>query len=724
MSDNRQPDNQNDWRNMFRRLGNNGGGGPRRFRFSLWYFLLVIVALSALNMFMNRDTSEMIEYSDFRQKIIDGEIVRVRMTDGVFTGYTMTGDQIQQQFLDALGRRGGADDAVVYRTVPVRQDYELVTLMEEQGVEYFAEQQRNNYLLEILLTWIIPFAFLIIIWRFLIRRMGNLGGGNVMSFGQNNSKIVAENNLTTRFGDVAGCDESKDELVEVVDFLRSSEKYTKIGGKIPKGILLVGPPGTGKTLLARAVAGEAGVTFFRMSGAEFVEMFVGVGAARVRDLFKQARQKSPCIIFIDELDAIGKSRAAALSTNDEREQTLNQLLVEMDGFDSTSGVIILAATNRPEILDPALLRPGRFDRQVLVDKPDLLGREEILKIHAVNVQLDESVDLKDVAKATPGFVGADLANIINEAAILAVRAGRRKVKMPDFMEAIEKTIAGLEKKNRLINPREREIVAYHETGHALVAAFTPDADPVQKISIVPRGLGALGYTMQTPTEDRFLMTKEELLGRIDVLLGGRAAEKIIYDKISTGASNDIMRATDIARSMITEYGMSDRFRNVALTRRNQRFLDGGQSIREYSEDTQLYVDEEIARIVEERYARVLELLTRHAGLLSGISRRLLEEEIISEEDFMTILEEDEEGAAELARRRESDMKTSDHALETGEKRNKQILTRQEERRQREAEARRKAEEEQRRREELEKAAREAAAAGGRPALEERDDQTS
>ena len=542
-------------------------------------------------------------------------------------------------------------------------------------MEFFAEQEKRNYFVEILLSWVVPLLFLFFIWRMIFKRMGNMGGSNVMSFGQNNSKIVAEEDLNTRFKDVAGCEESKDELVEVVDFLKTPDKYTSIGGKIPKGVLLVGPPGTGKTLMARAVAGEAGVTFFRMSGADFVEMFVGVGAARVRDLFKQAREKAPCIIFIDELDAIGKSRAGAVSTNDEREQTLNQLLVEMDGFDSTSGVIILAATNRPEVLDPALLRPGRFDRQVLVDKPDLLGREAILKIHSADVKLGEDVDLKNVAKATPGFVGADLANIINEAALLAVRSGRKEVSSRDLDEAIEKTIAGLEKKNRLINPREREIVAYHETGHALAAAFTADADPVQKISIVPRGMGALGYTLQTPTEDRFLMTQEELIGRIDILMGGRAAEEIVFGKISTGASNDIMKATDIARNMITEYGMSDKFKNMTLTKRNGSYLEGGAAQKEYSEKTQQYIDEEISRLMEERYKSVIQLLTKHRDLLEAVTDHLMDEEVVSTEEFMSFIEKDEKGAAELAARRERDMKVSKRAAEKGQKRNDAIIAR-------------------------------------------------
>jgi cell division protease FtsH len=407
-------------------------------------------------------------------------------------------------------------------------------------------------------------------------------------------------------------------------------------------VLLVGPPGTGKTLLARAVAGEAGVSFFRISGAEFVEMFVGVGAARVRDLFKHARAKGRCLIFIDELDAIGKSRINNIAGgNDEREQTLNQLLVEMDGFDATSGLIILAATNRPDVLDPALLRPGRFDRQVLVDRPDLKGREAILRIHSRAVKLSPQVDLAAVARGTSGFVGADLANIVNEAALLAVRAGRQTVSQKDFEEAIEKTVAGLQKKTRVIKPEERRVVAFHETGHALIAAFTPGSDPVQKISIVPRGFGALGYTLQMPVEDRYLMTEEELLGKINVLLGGRAAEEIIFGEISTGAANDLTKATDIARKMITDYGMSSRFKNVALTQRGAGML-GPQAQepmfhREYSEATQQYIDEEIAHMVERQYAGVKENLGRNRGLLETVAAQLLEKETLDEKEFKALL---------------------------------------------------------------------------------------
>ncbi|MDC7223739.1 MAG: ATP-dependent zinc metalloprotease FtsH, partial [Spirochaetales bacterium] len=457
----------------------------------------------------------------------------------------------------------------------------------------------------------------------------------------------------------------------------------KIGGKIPRGALLVGPPGTGKTLLARAVAGEAGVTFFRMSGADFVEMFVGVGAARVRDLFKQAREKAPCIIFIDELDAIGKSRANNISTNDEREQTLNQLLVEMDGFDSASGVIILAATNRPEVLDPALLRPGRFDRQVVVEKPDQIGREAILKIHAKDVKIDETVDFADVSKATAGLAGADLANIVNEAALLAVRRGKDRVSKDDFMEAIEKTAIGLEKKNKLLNPHERETTAYHETGHALVNVFTPDQHMVKKITIVPRGYGVMGYMLPVAEEERSFQTREELLGQIDVALGGRAAEEIVYGTVSTGAGNDIMKATDIARAMITRLGMSDKFANVSLDGRGNSFLgqeQGGYPYREYSEDTQRFIDSEISRIMAERYKRVKDLLFKHKDLLETITSRIMDVETLEREELMEIIESDPLGKEELDLRKERDLKPSERAKESGEARNKAIKERMEARR--------------------------------------------
>jgi cell division protease FtsH len=626
-----------------------GGGGPKfpdfkpfgGWKFSIIYVFILIVGLSLFNyVFLNR-VNPTIDFSEFKTKIATGEIKRVELTESYYTGYTSTDRRESAPHpFPLMGSRYNQSPEAVYRTVPI-YDEEFIKLMDEKKVAYYAVSREGSTVLNIIFSWVLPIAFFIFIWRFLMKRMGNMGG-NVLSVGQNRAVIVAEGDIATRFGDVAGVDEAKEELVEVVDFLKAPKKYTDIGGKIPKGVLLVGPPGTGKTLLARAVAGEAGVSFFRISGAEFVEMFVGVGAARVRDLFKQAREKGRCIIFIDELDAIGKSRINNIAGgNDEREQTLNQLLVEMDGFDATSGLIILAATNRPDVLDPALLRPGRFDRQVLVDRPDLKGRESILRIHSKAVKLSPQVDLGVIARMTSGFVGADLANIVNEAALLAVRGGRQIVSHKDFEEAIEKTVAGLQKKTRILKPEERRLTAYHEAGHALVAAFTPNADPVQKISIIPRGF-ALGYTMQLPVEDRYTVTELDLRGRIDILLGGRIAEKMISGEFSTGAANDLTKATDIARKMITDYGMSNRFQNVALTSRGAGGLGGGQSHeplfqREYAESTQQYVDEEIARIVEQEYAKATVLLEERRSLLEAVAAELLEKESLDENEFKALI---------------------------------------------------------------------------------------
>jgi cell division protease FtsH len=604
----------------------------------LGYLIATVVLITLMNYFlMPKQTISTVDFSTFKEKIQKGEIKRVEMTPSYYMGFTITKEEAQK-LQNSKDQKTTAAQRQIYKTTPV-QDQSFVQLLDSKGVEYYAVLPKNHPLLSVLLTWILPFAVLFLLWRFLSKRMGSLGQ-NVMTFGQNKTRVVAEGDTGVRFSDVAGAEESKAELVEVVDFLKNPGRYTAIGGHIPKGVLLVGAPGTGKTLLARAVAGEAEVTFFRISGSEFVEMFVGVGAARVRDLFQQARAKAPCIIFVDELDAIGKSRSTGISTNDEREQTLNQLLVEMDGFDARTGVIIIAATNRPEVLDPALLRPGRFDRQVVVDKPDLTGREQILKLHSKGVKLDDSVSLRDVARRTAGFVGADLANLVNEAAIHAVRSGRQQVLQEDFDDAFEKLVAGLEKKNRLINPRERKIVAYHETGHALVAFLTPGADPVEKISIVPRGIGALGYTMQLPTEERFLMTEGELHGKIDVLLGGRAAEQIVFGEISTGATNDLDKAADIARRMITDFGMSDKFRNVFLPSRKQSPFLGENNytmMREYSEYTQQYIDEETARIIGERYQKVTALLKANRGAIDRIAERLLKAEVLERREFEKLL---------------------------------------------------------------------------------------
>jgi cell division protease FtsH len=463
-----------------------------------------------------------------------------------------------------------------------------------------------------------------------------------MSLGKNKAKIYMQEDIDVRFEEVAGVDEAKQELAEVVEFLSEPEKFTEIGGQIPRGILLVGPPGTGKTMLAKAVAGESGVPFFSMSGSEFVEMFVGLGAARVRDLFDQAKQKAPCIIFIDELDALGKARGfGTMGGHDEREQTLNQLLVEMDGFDPNVGVILLAATNRPEILDPALLRPGRFDRNILVDRPDKIGREEILKVHIKNIKVSKDVDLSVLAGMTPGMVGADLANLVNEAALLAVRRKKKKAGMAEFEEAVERVIAGLEKKNRLINPKEREIVAYHEMGHAIVALSLPGSDPVQKISIIPRGIAALGYTMQTPTEDRFLMSKTELLNKIATLLGGRAAEEIVFEDISTGAHNDLARATDIARSMVKEYGMSAKVGQVYFARekRNQFMNIPMEGAVEYSEATAELIDNEVREIINNQYSKTRQILVEKRDVLDKGTQLLLEKEKIEGTELQALMDE-------------------------------------------------------------------------------------
>lgn len=596
--------------------------GGKRFKFSFWYFLFIILAMFFINSLLFKSSNIVaVDYNQFKEMIRSHEIERVEIQEDRYLGYSSSGKSTLQ------------GDGQIFSTYSLN-DPSFIPLLDESKVEYYAVAPQKPSLISTLLSYILPMAIFILIWRFLFARMGKGDGQGVLSFNQNKAKIVAEGDTGVRFADVAGVEESKFELEEVVDFLKNPDKYTKIGGKIPKGVLLVGPPGTGKTLLAKAVAGEAHVPFFRMSGADFVEMFVGVGAARVRDLFRQAREKSPCIIFIDEIDAIGRTRShASFGGNDEREQTLNQLLVEMDGFDSRSGVIILAATNRPEILDQALLRPGRFDRQVLVDKPDLEGRVAILKIHTRNIKLDKAVDLRKVAQAAAGLAGADLANIANEAALMAVRSKREAVKQVDFEEAIEKSVAGLQRKSRILHEKEREKVAYHETGHALTAYLTEGSPPVTKISIIPRGLGALGYTLQVPTEDRFLMSESELLGNIDTLLGGRAAEELIFGEISTGAGNDIGRASDMVRRMITEFGMSEKYRNITLPSTTSQGLGGS---REYSEAAQEYIDNETAKIVNERYAIVLEKLKTHKETLEKITALLLDKEVISGDEFHTL----------------------------------------------------------------------------------------
>ncbi|MEL7143538.1 MAG: ATP-dependent zinc metalloprotease FtsH [Cyanobacteria bacterium J06573_11] len=535
------------------------------------------------------------------------------------------------------------DGGAVYTTNPVF-DLNLPTLLQDNGVEFAATPPASNQWLTSLLSWVIPPLIFVGIWSIFLRRSQG-GQGGVFSIGKSKAKIYVEDEDTkTTFSDVAGVDEAKTELVEIVDFLQNSKRFTELGARIPKGVLLVGPPGTGKTLLAKAVAGEAGVPFFSISGSEFIEMFVGVGSSRVRDLFEQAKKQAPCIIFIDELDAIGKSRASGgfYGGNDEREQTLNQLLAEMDGFgvgDDT--IIVLAATNRPETLDPALLRPGRFDRQVLVDRPDLKGRKAILQIHAAEVKLSNEVDLGAIATRTPGFAGADLANLVNEAALLAARNHREAVIQADFAEAIERVVAGLEKRSRVLNDKEKEIVAYHEVGHALVGAAMPGSDQVEKISIVPRGMAALGYTLQLPTEDRFLRDEAELKGQIATMLGGRSAEEVVFGSITTGAANDLQRATDVAEQMVTSYGMSQVLGPLAYDRSKQNnFLDNGMAPnarRLVSDETAKAIDEEVKSIVEAAHQRALKILKDNRNLLETISLQLLEEEVIEGDSLRDML---------------------------------------------------------------------------------------
>jgi cell division protease FtsH len=601
---------------------------PPKANFSIWYFLIVFLTLIMIQNYFLAPRVETIPYSKFKQLVAEGQVTNVTIGPESITG-TMK------------GKEGKPDQEFI--TVRV-DDPTLVKELDEKKIQYTGLYQSK--FLNNLLSWILPLGIFFLIWRYAIKRMGP--GYGVMSFSKSKAKLYAEDETKVTFKDVAGIDEAKEELQEVVEFLRNPGKFQRLGGRIPKGVLLVGPPGTGKTLLARAVAGEAKVPFFSISGSEFVEMFVGVGAARVRDLFSQATSHAPCIIFIDELDALGKARGInVMGGHDEREQTLNQLLVEMDGFDSKKGVIIMAATNRPEILDPALLRPGRFDRQVLVDRPDINGREAILRIHTQNVLLSPEVDLKKIAARTPGFVGADLANLVNEAALLAARKNKDRVTPEDFDEAIDRVVAGLEKKKRVMNQNEKQIVAHHEAGHAIVAESVQFADPVHKISIIPRGIAALGYTQQQPTEDRYLMTRSELLDRVAVLLGGRVAEELVFGEISTGAQNDLQRATDIVRSMVTEYGMSEKLGIVTYEReRRPMFLpDSFSPTKTYSEAKAAEIDEEIARVLKEAHGRVRKILSEKRPVLDALAKLLLEKEIVQGEELRKLLGKSEAPAA-------------------------------------------------------------------------------
>ena len=587
----------------------------------IWYVLGFFVLLAVLQtVFMSLSAGRTVSYSEFKTLLSEGRLVRVVVGTERVHGTMRADDGTTQPFT----------------TVKV-EDPDLVTQLEAADVDYTGEVAARW--VGDLLGWVLPILLLVALWMFLFRRMGGAEGG-VMSFAKSKAKIYAEDDVKVTFADVAGVDEAAGELREIVEFLRTPKKYTSIGGRIPKGVLLVGPPGTGKTLLARAVAGEAKVPFFSLSGSEFVEMFVGVGAARVRDLFRQAEAKAPCIVFIDELDALGKIRVQSpVGSHEEREQTLNQLLAEMDGFDARKGVIIMGATNRPEVLDPALLRPGRFDRQVVVDKPDVRGREEILRIHVKQVKLAEDVDLKLIAVRTAGFAGADLANLINESALLAARRDKTAVDMSDINEAIDRLVAGLEKR-RVINVKERRIIAYHEAGHAIIASVLPNLDPVHKLSIVGRGVGALGYTMQLPTEDRYLMTTADLSNQLAVLLGGRSAEEIAFGEVSTGAQNDLMRATDIARAMVTEYGMSDALGTVNYEgARRGAFIDQGFSPERgnYAEETARKIDAEIKRIIDEAHDTALRVLRERRAVLDELSTRLLDREVIEGDELRELL---------------------------------------------------------------------------------------
>ncbi|GLH82416.1 ATP-dependent zinc metalloprotease FtsH [Bradyrhizobium sp. SSBR45G] len=601
----------------------------KQTRFNLWYAIVAIfVAMMIHNAWTSYRQVAVIPYSQFQDLLAAGKVKEVGVSENYLEG----------TLKEAL-------PSGQTRFATTRVDQEFAKELGKANVTFTGRVESN--ILGDILSLVMPIALFFGVWFWLSRRMmggaGGLGGG-LMQIGKSKAKVYVESNTGVRFEDVAGVDEAKDELREIVSFLKDPKSYGRLGGRMPKGVLLVGPPGTGKTLLAKAVAGEAGVPFFSISGSEFVEMFVGVGAARVRDLFEQARAKAPAIIFIDELDALGRARGMGpfAGGHDEKEQTLNQLLVELDGFDSSTGLVLLAATNRPEILDPALLRAGRFDRQVLVDRPDKPGRIQILQVHLKKAKLAADVDPEKVAALTPGFTGADLANLVNEATLLATRRGGDEVTLDDFNNAIERIVAGLEKRNRLLNPKEREIVAYHEMGHAIVAMSLPGTDPVHKVSIIPRGVGALGYTIQRPTEDRFLMTREELENKMAVLLGGRAAELVVYGHLSTGAADDLRRVTDIARSMVTRYGMSEQLGSVAYERDNQSFLAPGSSrSADYGEAAGDAIDAEVRTIVTSALERTRKLLQDKRDVLERSARRLLVKETLDEGELASLMKQDQ-----------------------------------------------------------------------------------
>ena len=600
--------------------------------FSIGYLLLFLVVLYIIQMFMSPKAGE-ITYSQFREYVSEGKIVDCSIGEKIIRGH----------YEDPSS---GNNKPVAFVTVPV-QDIELVNELEAKNVQFKGEVE-NNFLRNMLMWWIFPFAIIGIAWFFISKRIGGMGNP-FMSFGKAKIKLYAEEDAKkTTFADVAGCEEAKVELQEIIEFLKYPQKFQKLGGKIPKGVLLVGPPGTGKTLLAKAVAGESGVPFFSISGSDFVEMFVGMGAARVRDMFEQAKQKAPCIVFIDELDSVGRQRGAGLGGgHDEREQTLNQLLAEMDGFTSNSGVIIIAATNRPDVLDFALLRPGRFDRQVTVDRPDLVGREAILKVHAKGVKVEPNGNLNTIAKRTPGFSGADLANVINEAALLAARRDKKFVEMEELEESIERVIAGPERKSRVISDEEKSIVAYHESGHTLVAAILPNTDPVHKVSIIARGAAALGYTLQLPTEDKYLTKESEILATLCVLLAGRAAEEIAFNEFSTGAQNDLERVTKLARNYVCKFGMSKTLGPQTFGRQQGNVFLGHDLVqeKEFSEKTAIEIDSEVSTIIKDSYAKTKSLIEKNRGKLDLLAKRLEEEEVLEADKILELLniKEEKEG---------------------------------------------------------------------------------
>jgi cell division protease FtsH len=620
--------------------------GKKRFRFSIGYVILAFWAILLLQqLFGSYLQPNKLSYSDFKQAVAAGQIAEVSVSATTIRGRfkpDASAAAVRTSPMPAPAPRSAATPAPaqprLFETVRV-DDPELLRDLQKYGVKVNGVVESTFW--RDALSWLLPIALLAGFWGFAMRRIGQGGGQNgFMTVGRSKAKVYMEKDVPVSFSDAAGVDEAKEELREVIDFLKTPARFARLGAKLPKGILLVGPPGTGKTLLARAVAGEAGVPFFSISGSDFVEMFVGVGAARVRDLFEQAKQKAPCIIFIDELDALGKARGMGPVTHEEREQTLNQLLVELDGFDPRVGVILMAATNRPEILDPALLRAGRFDRHILVDRPDKPARLEILQVHARKIVIESEADLQVIAAMTAGFVGADLANIINEAALLGVRREREKVGLSELQEAVERVVAGLEKKNRVLNPQEKKRVAHHELGHALVAMAIPGLDDIHKISIIPRGIAALGYTMQVPTEDRFLMTEGELKNKIAVLLGGRAAEELVYEEVSTGAHDDLTKATDIARSMIKTYGMSPKLGQVSFQRDRRTLLlqtaePAGRG--EYSEETAREIDVEVRRIIDEQLERVAEILSERKNLLLYAARILIAKETISGDELRALV---------------------------------------------------------------------------------------